>query len=141
MAGPDRGHRVLPHTADVILEAWAPDFSSCCEQAAIALLALCIDGSRAAVVDHYRFDLRPATRESMILDLLDEIIFVLDTVQAVPVGVRARPRADGEIEVTLTLAERESVEAIGSAPKAISRSGVRVDDKPGLVRCAFLVDV
>ncbi len=132
---------MLPHTADVILEAWAPDFADCCEEAVTALLALCFAGSGATVVDHYTFHLRSASQESMLLDLLDEVIFVLDTLAAVPVSAEARRRADGGIDVTLMLADRDAVEIIGSAPKAVSRSGLGVDSEPNLVRCTFLIDV
>jgi hypothetical protein len=47
MAGGVRGHRVLPHTADVIVEAWGPDLVSCCEEAVAGLAALYVDATRA----------------------------------------------------------------------------------------------
>lgn len=132
---------MVAHTADVIVEAWGPDFTGCCEEAVTALLALCIDGSGAEIIDRHVVSLRPLSQESMLLDLLDETIFVLDTVAAVPVGAEVRPQPDGGIEVSLMLAERESVEVIGPAPKAISRSGFLIENDPDLVRCAFLIDV
>lgn len=131
----------MPHTADVILEAWAPDFSQCCEEAVIALLGICIDGSHTPIIDRYTLNVRPASQESMLLDLLDEIIFVLDTVEAVPVAAEAHREPDGALEVILMMGERDTTEAIGSAPKAISRSGLWIDNEPGRVRCAFLIDV
>lgn len=141
MTGPARGHRSHPHTADVILEAWGPDFGTCCEEAAAALVGVCVDGSSAVVIDRYRFAVPPAVRDSMLLDLLDEVLFVLDTEPAVPIRGVVDQGADGGLTVELGLADRRAVEVTGPAPKAVSRSGLTVDTGPGGARCSFLVDV
>ncbi|HEU4424948.1 MAG TPA: archease, partial [Pilimelia sp.] len=36
----ERGFRLLPHTADVIVSAWAPTASGCVEQAVRGLVAI-----------------------------------------------------------------------------------------------------
>jgi SHS2 domain-containing protein len=38
MPRPARGHRSLPHTADVIIDAWGPDQAACYEEAVAALV-------------------------------------------------------------------------------------------------------
>jgi SHS2 domain-containing protein len=50
MARAPRGHRTLPHTADVILEAWGPDLATCCEEAVAALVETYADSQSATVV-------------------------------------------------------------------------------------------
>jgi SHS2 domain-containing protein len=141
MIGPRRGHRTLPHTADVIIEAWGPDFPSCCEEAVSALLGLCIGGPSATVNDRHGFIVTGGQADTMLLELLDEVLFVLDTEPAVPVRASVRSGPGGGLEVELALAERDTIEPVGAVPKAVSWSGLAVNDVEGGVRCSFLVDV
>jgi len=136
-----RGHRAVAHTADVILEAWGPSFATCCEEAVAALAETCIDTSRADISERRVFHLPAATAETMLLDLLDEVIFDLDTSSFVPVGAEVRSADDGALDIELLMAARHTVETTGAAPKAISLSELRVEARRGSVRCAFLVDV
>lgn len=140
MAPRPAGHRTLPHTADVILEAWGPDVSSCCEQAVAALVDTYVAAGGGAVVAERRFRVAPGPAEDAVLAVLDEVIFVLDTADAVPVAAEVRPGGGG-LDVVLRLADRGSVEPTGAVPKAVSRSGLAVDAAPGRVSCRFLVDV
>jgi SHS2 domain-containing protein len=135
-----RGHRALPHTADVILEAWGPDLPACCEEAVGALAATYVAPGAPAAREH-RLHLPPGPDESLLLDLIDEVIFVLDAADAVPVRARVARAADGGLDVRLALAARPAVTPAGAVPKAVSRSELRVDAAPGAVRCRFLVDV
>jgi SHS2 domain-containing protein len=135
-----RGHRALPHTADVILEAWGPDLASCCEEAVSALTEVCVDAGTAGVVDRRRFHARPGSPESLVLDVLEEVIFTLDTAEAVPVRAVVAVAGDGGLDVDLVLAAREDVTATGAVPKAVSRS-LELEARPGTVVCRFLVDV
>jgi len=107
----------------------------------MALLELCVDGARAVLVKQIGHPVPVGPADSMLLDLLDEIIFVLDTEADVPFRATVQPRPDGSILLLLDLADRPTVEAIGSAPKAVSRSELTVDDGPEGVRCSFLIDV
>src|SRR5690606_31120583 len=101
----DRGHRAVSHTADVILEAWAPDLAACLEEAVAALVgiyAVVADGERRRVHE-LRLPAGPAERQ--LLDLLDEVIFLLDTDDDVPVGATVhRLDETGGAEVDIWLA-------------------------------------
>lgn len=136
-----RGHRALPHTADVILEAWAPDFPGCCEEAVTAVVDACVDRSGAVVVGHHGLPIAAASPETMLLDAVEGLIFVLDTERDVPVGAEIRAVDGGALELRLTMADRTTVEPIGSGPKAVSRSGFELLTGPDGVRCRFLIDV
>ena len=43
-ADPISGHRLHPHTADVIVEAGGPDDLACAQEAARALIEICVSG-------------------------------------------------------------------------------------------------
>lgn len=137
-----RGHRTVPHTADVILEAWGPDASSCCEEAVAALATVYVEPGDHPVAETHGLRLAPGRAEDLLLALLDEVIFVLDTSVNVPVAARVQVAAEEEgLEVELELAPPDAVEPTGAVPKAISRSGLLFDVTPSGARCAFLVDV
>lgn len=136
------GHRVvLPHTADVILEAWGPDLASCCEEAVAALADVYVDAGTADIVERRQLHVRPGSDDSLLLGVLEEVIFTLDTSEAVPVRAEVSAAGDGGFDLVLVLADPEVVTAAGAAPKAVSRSELEVDSRSGIVRCRFLVDV
>lgn len=137
----ERGHRVEAHTADVILEAWGPDLAACCEEAVAALVSTFADASGATVVERRRVGVAAGEPSSMLVTVLEEVIFTLDTSDGVPVAAQVQARHGGGLDVELVLADRDQVEATGSAPKAVARSELAVDTRPGRVSCRFLVDV
>jgi SHS2 domain-containing protein len=146
-AGTDRtrrGHRTLPHTADVRLAAWGPDRAVCFEEAVAALLELCVETDPTAPARRGEpIELGADEPDRQLVHLLDHVLFVLDTVvDEVPVGAAVEVTHDGAVRATLVLVSRERVQLVGSVPKAIARSGlaVAVDDE-GSVRCQLLVDV
>lgn len=136
-----RGHGTLPHTADVILEAWGPDLESCFEEAVAALVGVCVESTAVVAVDRHEVQLDPAPYDELLVALADEVIFLLDTAEAVPVRARVRRRDDGGLDVQVALAERTAITASGAVPKAVSRSELAVTSDTAGVRCRFLVDV
>lgn len=136
----DRGHRAVPHTADVILHAWGPDLAACCEEAVAALVELYAEAWSAHAGDR-RLTLAPAPPADLLVAVLDEVIFTLDTSAAVPVGASVRGDAEHGLEVDLELAPAAEVDPAGAVPKAISRSGFQLDLDEDSVRCTVLVDV
>lgn len=130
----------MPHTADVIVEAWGPDVVACAEEAAAGLMSVYAVPGPAAVVGHHRARLVATAPEALVLGVADEVIFALDTADGVPVRVEVVPAGDG-YDVDVLLADRASIEPAGSVPKAVSRSELEVRAvRPGL-RCRFIVDV
>lgn len=144
VASTSRGHRARAHTADVILEAWGPDLAACCEEAVAALVETYSDPAGCPIVGRHEVHLEPSSDDEAVLQVLDEVIFLLDTSGAVPVGaqVRAGVGADAEgLEVVILLADRAVVQPTGSVPKAVSRSELVVDRAPSGLRCQVLVDL
>lgn len=136
-----RGHVARPHTADVILEAWGTDAAACFEEVVAALVETCADVSGAVPVGHHDVVLPSGPNDSMLLGLLDEVIFVLDVGEAMPVSAAVSETTAGGLSATLTLAARDTVSPTGSVPKAVSRSGLLVEESPDRVRCRVLIDV
>jgi SHS2 domain-containing protein len=138
-----RGHRNLPHTADVIIEAWGPDLAACAEEAVAALIETYANARDTAVLAEREVHVPPASADEMLLDLLDEVVFAVDVADGIPIGARVHASSDGNagLHAQLALADPASVEPAGAVPKAISRSGLEVTRDPDAVRCRFLVDV
>jgi SHS2 domain-containing protein len=141
MTSAERGHRVLGHTADVVLEAWGPDLASCCEEAVAALVATYTLVQNVTVVGQHPVRLAAGPPDRQVLQLLDEVVFLLDTADQVPVGALVVEADDGELEAHLLLADVAMLEPSGSVPKAIARTGPVVTAGRSAVRCRVLVDV
>lgn len=136
------GHRSVPHTADLRIEAWGPTREECVAQAVRGLVESFADVSGAGC---QRPDERhlPATRDAdLVAAAVEEVIYGLDTEGAVPATVEARPAPDGGIDLTLWVVDVGTVEITGAVPKAASLSGLRcARDASGLWSCAVTVDV
>jgi SHS2 domain-containing protein len=141
MPRPARGHRSLPHTADVIIDAWGPDQAACYEEAVAALVETYADPRDAVVIGERAVDVPPAPAEDMLLDFLDEVIYAIDVADGIPVRARVRASGDGGLRASLSLADPTSVEPAGAVPKAVSRSGLEVTHHDDTVQCRVLVDV
>jgi SHS2 domain-containing protein len=124
-----------------MLEAWGPDLASCCEEAVAALVGTYAEPARTAASRSVLLHLPPDSAESLLVGVLDEVIFQLDTSQDVPVGAAICVAGDGGLDVTLTFVDRAAVHPTGSVPKAISRSGLVVVSRSDRVWCRFLVDI
>lgn len=140
-APPGRGHRTLPHPADVIVQAWGPTLAVCAEEVVAGLVGLCLDVDGADVVGRRPVRAVGDDAEAVLLDLLDEVVFELDAGPTVPVAARLQESPGGGLVGELLMADRGAVEATGAGPKGISRSGLRIDVDADRVTCHVLIDV
>lgn len=138
---PDRGHAFLDHTADVAFEAWGPTRAACYEEAVRALVGSFAEPSDAAPEGRWDVDLPPWADDDLLVDLLGEVIYVVDTRGAVPVAVTLRDREDGGLAGRLDLVSIGTVRPSGAVPKAITYHGLAVDGGPDGWRCRVTVDV
>lgn len=142
------GHRTVPHTADLRIEAWAPTREECLAEAARGLV-----GSFAATAGRRAAAGRPAggrarrhvtarPDQDLLVAVIDEIIYRLDADGQVPVSVTARRARDGGVVVSFRLIPVAEAEIIGAAPKAASLHDLRcARDAAGRWSCAVTVDV
>lgn len=129
----DRGHRLMDHTADVIVEAWAPTIDACLEEAVAGLVDV-FTAARGPVVGRIALPRPTGDPPAVLTHLLDEVVFILDTEPTPPVAAIITDR-----EVTLEVAEW--VVGTGSVPKAISMSGLDMSETTDGWSARFIVDV
>jgi SHS2 domain-containing protein len=119
-----RGHRSLPHTADVMVEAWGPDLAACCEEAVAGLVETYTVSRYATVFAEWEQHVTPAPAHVILVEILDEVVFALDVAEGVPIRAHVQARSDGALKVRLALADPATIQPAGAVPKAISRSGL-----------------
>ncbi|MFI6007470.1 archease [Streptomyces sp. NPDC051243] len=134
------GHRAVPHTADVRIEAWAVSRERCLVEAALGMVECFADVTavRPTSVERVRF--AEDSDEELLTALLDEVVFRLDVDGRVPVDLEA-DTTDGDLDVRLALADLADVEVTGASPKGISWHGLHIGPGPYGWSCAVTVDV
>jgi SHS2 domain-containing protein len=134
------GHRVAPHVADAVLEAWGTSRVACLEEAALALVELFAEAGAVAPRDRIPVSIQADDDEDLLVSLLEEMIYTMDVAGAVPVGVELAEDAGGVVGFFATVPPEE-LEIVGALPKGVSRSGLQFAPHRGQWRCRVLVDV
>lgn len=135
---------MVPHTADLIIEAWAPTKRQCLEHAVLALVESFVEPEPGTAPDAgvaIPFTIDARTDDDQVVALLEEVIYVVETKAMVPLGVQLTVDAEG-VAGTFDTVPVEAVELIGAVPKGVSRHGLefRRRDRDGWW-CRALVDV
>ncbi|MDX2704835.1 archease [Streptomyces sp. PA03-6a] len=139
--GPEAGgHRAVPHTADVRIEAWGPTREQCLVEAVLGLVECFADVAGVRPARVRRIPVADAADDDLLADLLDEVIFRLEVHGEVPVDVEAESDADG-LDVRMAMADVRSVEVTGAVPKAVSLNELHLAPGPYGWTCAATVDV
>lgn len=131
----------MPHIADVLLEAWGPTRVACLQEVACGLVESFADLGDVEPIDRIPVSLGPVGDEDVLVLLLEEVIYVVDALGRVPVGVELAERPDGSVEGCFATIPSEDLEAIGALPKGVSRSDLLFERRNAQWRCRVLVDV
>ncbi|SDM30736.1 SHS2 domain-containing protein [Streptomyces sp. cf386] len=134
------GHRTVPHTADVRIEAWGVSRERCLVEAALGMVECFADLTAVRPTSVERVRLEEDSDEELLTALLDEVVFRLDVDGRVPVDLEA-DTTDGDLDVRLALADLADVEVTGATPKGISWHGLHFGPGPYGWSCAVTVDV
>ncbi len=134
-----RRHRWVDHTSEVQLEVEAESPAGLAMEAGRALGLLMLRGAPAAVAGPARtLEVSSVDREALLVDWLNEILFVAETQCWVPV----------ELEVAESSPTRLRAEARGvpvaevpSSVKAATLHGLRVEERDGSWRAEVIFDV
>lgn len=135
-----RGHRVRDHTADQILEAWGPTRAACLEEAVAGLVATFATALPASGARTTTLVLADDDDAQLLLGLLGELVFLLDTQDAVVVSVHVDDHGT-TVLVHLELVDVAAVQPAGPAPKGVSHSGLDLSTEGDGWRARAMVDI
>ncbi|WP_067178080.1 archease [Microtetraspora niveoalba] len=139
-----RGHRAVPHTADIALEAWADSREECLAEAVRALVETFADVGEAVPDDSVVVTMADETDEELLVTLLDEVVYQVEVPGRVAVDVSVDERTGatkGQVEARLATVPAASVEQVGALPKAVALHGLRFGREAGTWHAHIVVDV
>lgn len=133
--------RLLPHTADLLVEVRAPDFPSLCASSVEAVFSLLTDRRRVRRVERRELDFAPGPPEELLLSILRRslLLFSLDRflvrdADATMKGGRLMLAVGGEPMD----AARHS---ISREIKAVTAHAIAVESGPSAFKARFVLDV
>ena len=135
-----RRHRTVAHTADMRVEAWAPTRETCITEAVLGTVAAFVDTSPAAVAHSRHCRLQGSSDGDLLVAVLDEVIFLLDTVRAVPIDLEVEPLDDG-VDVRFDMVDLGTLPQIGAVPKGVSLYELRFGPERLGWSCSVTLDV
>lgn len=135
------GHRLLPHTADCIVEAWGPDRAGCLGQALAGLVDSFAEVADAAAVRVLPLATACTGAEDALVSLMEDVIFAVDVFDVVPVRFHLAETEDGAIAGDMEVVAGDRATIVGPVPKGVSYHGLVVEPVDGGWRCRVLVDV
>jgi SHS2 domain-containing protein len=135
------GFTLLPHTADVMVCAWDSTVEGCLAETVHGLVSIVADVAGVEAQRTVAFSCDPGPETELVVELLDEVIFVVDTEDALPVAVTVTRREDGGVSGEFGVVDRTDVTVVGPAPKAVTRHGLRFERDDSVWRCEVVVDV
>jgi len=141
-AGDAQGHRAVPHTADLRIEAWAPTREACLAEAVRGLVDsfAAVAGVRPRRTAERRFI--AGSDADLLAAVIDEVIYRLDADGEIPAAVDVRPAPDGGVVLAMQLVGVGEAEITGASPKGASLHGLRCGPGPsGRWSCGITIDV
>ncbi|MFI9625991.1 archease [Streptomyces sp. NPDC052042] len=150
------GHRTVPHTADLRVEAWASTAGDCVAEAVRAAVESFADPSGAAPVGEHVCEVAAGSAEDLLVSVLEEMIYRLDAYGEIPVHVEVdmdvtagdadagadRTAAAGPVaSVRFRMADAGAAREVGAVPKAVSLHGLRLWHGPAGWTCRVTLDV
>ena len=135
-----RGHRLVDHTADEIVEAWGPSRAACLEEAALGLVELFARPTSTTPTRSHEATLDGRDPATLLLEVLSEIIYLADAENAVPAAVGVFDQGE-HVRVHLDLVTTGDVEATGPAPKGVSHSGLDLRNDGARWTARALIDL
>ena len=137
----EAGHRVLPHTADVIVEAWAPTRAGCLEELVRGVVETFADTRAAPPTREIPLEVGAVRDEDVIVALFDDVCYLLDADGLVVVDVMLEEEEDAAFDGAFLVAPVEAVVPTGALPKGVSRSDLFFGLERDRWRARVIVDV
>ncbi|TPQ15477.1 archease [Streptomyces sporangiiformans] len=141
----ESGHRLVPHTADVRIEAWGTTRECCLVEAVLAMVESFADVSATRPTAMQRAQFAEISDDDLLAALLDEVVYRLEVHGQVPLDVEVEEveaeEPDGSLDVRLAVADLSDVEITGAVPKAVSWNELHIGPGPYGWSCAVTIDV
>lgn len=134
------GHRTVPHTADVRIEAWSPTREGCIAEAVRAVVGSFVDLSAVHGGEDREYTIAGDGDESLLTGALDEVIYRMETDGEIPVSAIVET-TDGGLRVRSTVVDVDTVCLVGAVPKAVSLHDLRFGPDPHGWSCQVTLDV
>ncbi|WP_037898682.1 archease [Streptomyces sp. NRRL S-350] len=139
------GHRSVPHTADLRVEAWAPTAEGCIGELVHAVVAGFADLAGARIVGERDCTVLAVSDADLLAGVLEEVIYRMDADGELPVAL-AVSRIEGldgarTVAVRFRMADTATAALVGAVPKAVSLSDLDLRAGPGGWTCQVTVDV
>ena len=136
------GHAVLPHTADVIVEAWAPSRTGCLEELVRGVVETFADTRKASAIREIPLEVNAALDEDVVVALLEDVLYLLDADGFVVIDVALEEdEENGSFEGTFWVALVDDVASKGAPPKGVSRSELFFGPADSMWRTRVVLDV
>lgn len=138
---PAASYRVLPHTADITLQAWGRSRAECLAQAVNALVCTFTDPAEASASEEVTVRFLPDCDDDLLADVLEEVIYQGEVYERVPVDIEVTEEPDGDVLLHLATVATSEVTIIGAVPKAVALHELDFGRTGGIWRCHVTVDV
>jgi SHS2 domain-containing protein len=140
MADSASGHRTVPHTADLRIDAWSPTREGCIREAVLGTVESFLDTLLACPKRTRRCRLAEERDDDLLVAVLEEVIYLLDTEGEAPVDIDLH-NLDGDVEVQFGMIDASTLPQVGAVPKAVSLNDLRLSHGQHGWRCAVTLDV
>ncbi|MCQ4083890.1 archease [Streptomyces sp. RB6PN25] len=137
---PSSGHRSVPHTADLRVEAWGATREECLAEAVRAVVESFVDLTEATAQTSREAEITANSDEDLLVALLEELVYWLDTASEVPVAVDLDAMPGG-VRARFRMADADSLPVTGATPKAVTLHQLTFSRGPDGFRCSVTLDV
>lgn len=135
------GHRLAPHMADCIIEAWGPDRASCLTEALYALVEEFAEVPDPSSTRVLALGTGPSGAEDALVSLLEDVIYALEVFSVVPVRFHLAESEEGGVAGDMEVVPIGQAVLVGPVPKAVSYHDLSMAGDDAGWRCHVLVDV
>jgi len=140
--GPVYGHAARPHTADVVVEAWAPTRTACLEELVRGVVETFAQVDAAVSTRDVPLEVNAQVDEDLVVALLEDVLYLLDADGLVVADVELEEdEIDGSIEGVFRVVPVDRVVATGAAPKGVSRSDLSFHCEDSAWSARVMLDV
>jgi len=123
------GHRSVPHTADLRIEVWSPSREGCIGEAVLGTVESFLDTSLARAQRIRQCRLTGDRDDDLLLAVLEELTYVLDTAGEAPVDVELEA-IPGGVDVKFAMVDASTLPQVGAVPKAVSFNELHLSHGP-----------